>query len=673
MPHIPELLPAWRIRRAGGLAAAFLCCLALSGCPSEKGPKGPRKPVRVRLQSFSEAAPVRVIAVASTYAFVASDRGVVRWDLNSGEGLHLTADDGLAGDTVVSMVADLPRSWVWIATDTGLTRYDAGSSTFSEVPPPPSSLGIDSLEGAVLEPAGDGGLWIGLPKGLFHTDGAGEWNATPLMGEITALFRATDGTLWIGTKGGLIARQVDGKTYRYGDAQGCGIVDVRAIVRAPNGGPLVLGSGVHGKQRIVLLLDDRCATFRASPDQKWIDVLARKKEVVVRTARRLYTLRAPRHGARHLRRDGMRLVPVKVGESPTVRSPYVLRVLDLRLPAGARTVAVADDEILVGTRTLGTARLFTGRRRGRSRWLRRSVLVEGASSLSVACAKRNDCYVATGSTRAWRFNGDSFLPLASEDLRVLAVARSPSGDVYGLRRGEDDQHVVLARLLDGVWLRVSEIALETPGGQPEISFARFSPSGVLWVGLHFRDAAGEMRPYGVALVDVALGAVAYHHASGDASETAQGVLPIPVNVVDASFLDENETWLATTEGAARIRGQEVVVYTEAEGLRSEFLRGVACSVGGMVFIASGQGVGTFDGETWSYPPSLRWPVNDIEIARDSRLWMATDRGVAVFDGARVRRLDVRRGLLENQIEDVAIDHFGRVWVRGSRGLTIVTP
>ena len=93
----------------------------------------------------------------------------------------------------------------------------------------------------------------------------------------------------------------------------------------------------------------------------------------------------------------------------------------------------------------------------------------------------------------------------------------------------------------------------------------------------------------------------------------------------------------------------------------------------MVFVASGQGVGTFDGDTWHYPPSLRWPVNDIEIARDSRLWMATDRGVAVYDGARVRRLDVRRGLLENQIEDVAIDHFGRVWVRGSRGLTIVTP
>ena len=66
-------------------------------------------------------------------------------------------------------------------------------------------------------------------------------------------------------------------------------------------------------------------------------------------------------------------------------------------------------------------------------------------------------------------------------------------------------------------------------------------------------------------------------------------------------------------------------------------------------------------------------VNDIEIARDSRLWMATDRGVAVFDGARVRRLDVRRGLLENQIEDLVIDHVGRLWLRGARGLTVVTP
>jgi len=625
------------------------------------------------LRSFSEAAPVRVIAVAPPYAFIASDHGVVRWELNSGEGLLLTAEDGLAGDRVESMAADLPRGWVWIATDAGLTRYDTNSATFSEVPRAPSMLGLDSMEGTVLEPAGDGGLWVGHPKGLFYTDGIGQWTSTPLTARITALFRSKDGNLWIGTQGGIIVRQADGETYRYGDAQGCGVLDVRSIVRAPDGGPLILGTAANGKQRIVMLLDDRCATFRASPDERWLDAVSRKNEVVVRTARRLYTLRPPRRGARRLRRDGMRLVPVKVGDSPTVRSPYVLRVLDLRLPAGVRTAAVADDEILVGTRNLGTARLFTGRRRGRSRWLRRSELVDGASSLSVACAKRNDCYVATGSTRAWRFDGETFVPLESDNLRVLAVARSPKGDVYGLRRGEDDKHVVLARLLDGVWLRVSEIKIDTPGGQPELSFARFSPSGVLWVGLHYRDAAGELRPYGVALVDVELEAVAYHHASVDATETAKGVLPIPVNVVDVSFLDENETWLATTEGAARIRGQQVDVFTEGEGLRSEFLRGIACSVGGMVFVASGQGVGTYDGETWDYPPSLRFPVNDIEIGSDSRLWMATDRGVAVYDGARVRRLDVRRGLLENQIEDVAIDHFGRIWVRGSRGLTIVTP
>jgi hypothetical protein len=34
---------------------------------------------------------------------------------------------------------------------------------------------------------------------------------------------------------------------------------------------------------------------------------------------------------------------------------------------------------------------------------------------------------------------------------------------------------------------------------------------------------------------------------------------------------------------------------------------------------------------------------------------------------------VRRGLLQNDIDDVAIDHLGRVWVRGSQGLTVVTP
>ncbi len=661
-----------RIHRAHVMLRGCVLILGLAataGCPDGVKPTGPTKSERVRVRSFTEASPVRVVAVLPPYLFTAPGAGLDRWDIGSGARLHLSAEHGLPGDVVAAMAADPERGWLWIAPDGGRTRYDIKSATFAEVPRAPSLLGLADFSGVTLAAAGDGGLWIGHKKGLFYTNPAGQWTETAINKPITSLLRSRDGILWIGSKRGLFSRQTDGETYALGLAEGCDVTEVRFIVRAPDGGPLVVGENGNGDQRIVLLIDDNCASFRASPNERWVAASSRAGEVVVLGDRRFYSVRKPGRGARRLRRDGMRLHPVPIGEAAPAKSPYQVRPLDARVPSGARVMATSDKEIFVGTRDLGTARLASHRA---IRWLRRSELVDNATSLSVACADRDDCYVATGAPRVWHFDGERFAPVDSGEARVQAVVRGKGGKIYGLRQGEEDSQLLLAELKKGVWLRTSEVVIATPGGRPELSFARFSPSGVLWVGLQFHDDVNELRPYGVALVDIGLEAVAYHHASTDAGEIARGVLPIPINVVDASFLDDTETWLATSEGAARIRGQKVTVFTEDEGLRSEYLRGVACGSGGMVFVASGQGVGIFDGDRWSYPRGLRRSVNALELARDGRLWMATDRGLVVFDGAKVRRLDFRRGLLQNQIDDVVIDHFDRIWVRGSKGLTVVT-
>ncbi len=656
-----------------GAIAAAAAGLVLAGCPDSGGHKGPQKTERVHVRSFTEASPVRAIAAAPPYVFTAAERGLDRWQLPDGDGLHLSAEHGLPGDRVAAMAADPERGWVWIITEGGLTRYDVKSSTFAEVPPAPSVLGLGDLQQATLAAAANGGLWIGDRKGLFYTNQAGQWTATGVTSPVTALVHTADGRLWIGGDQGLYYRQLDGQTFELGSQLGCDLARVRFIVLAPGGEPLIVGENAAGAQRVVLWRDEACATYRASPKERWLAAASRQDDVVILTERRLYSLHAPHGGALRLQRDGMRLYPVPVAGAKGPRSPYHIEPLDLEVPTGALVLATAGDEILVGTRDLGTARLGNGRRRARVRWLRRGELAEGASSLSVACQARDDCYVATGAPHAWRFDGDTFRRFDSGDSRVLAVVRNRKGRIYGFQRGEEDQHLVLAEIKKGVWLHTSEITIETPGGRPEISFARFSPGGVLWVGLRFRDEAGELRPYGVALVDIGLGAVAYHHASADVGEVEKGVLPIPINVVEAAFLGESETWLATTEGAARVRGNKVTVFTEDDGLRSEFLRGIACMSGGVVFVASRQGVGVYDGDRWQYPAPLRRPVNDIEVARDNRLWMATNRGVAVYDGAKVRRVDVRRGLLQNHIDDIVIDDYGRIWARGSMGLTIITP
>lgn len=651
------------------LVSAVLAMLA-TGCPGGDRDTGPKPGVRVRVRSFTEPSAIRLITPAKGIVFTASEHGVDRWELRTGRGLHLNRDNGLPGDKVVAMAED--DGSVWIATDGGVTRYDVDATTFSALPRPPQVLGLERLEGVSLAPAGDGGLWVGHPKGLFYTNRSGQWVATPVTAAVTSMYRDREGRLWIGTTRGLIMRQPDGETFEYNEDQGCGIQAVRFIAGAPDGGPLIVGDTVAGKQRIVLMREDGCATFRSSPDVRWTSAARRGRDTVVLANGKLYSLRRDDGGVRQLTRDGMRLYPIKVGaQGRAADSPFVIRALDVAVPSGATAMGAAGEEILIGTRDRGTARLSGGRTR--NNWLRRGELVEGASTLSVACATRDECYVATGSTVAWRFDGTTFTPITDGQTRVLAFVRSPSGKVYGVRESEDLRNALLTPIKGDVWVRVSEMVIETPGGGPRVTFARFSPSGVLWLGLAYKDDAGEERAYGVALVDVALGAIAYHHASTDSREARRGVLPIPNNVVDASFMSDDEAWLATSEGAVRVRGEKVEVFSEGDGLKTEILRGVACSAGGMVYVAARTGVGAYDGDAWRYPRALAGTTNDIEISADGRLWMATSQGLAVFDGARVRRLDIRRGLLQNDVDDVALDHLGRVWVRGSQGITVVTP
>ena len=123
-------------------------------------------------------------------------------------------------------------------------------------------------------------------------------------------------------------------------------------------------------------------------------------------------------------------------------------------------------------------------------------------------------------------------------------------------------------------------------------------------------------------------------------------------------------WFATNEGVARLGDGQVKVWTEADGLRSELARAVTIAPEGGVIVATGAGAGVWDGKTWEFPPALRFEINDVVATHNGQVWMATERGIAAWDGKKVRRVDTRRGLAENEVLDVAVDQFDRVWARG---------
>jgi hypothetical protein len=88
-------------------------------------------------------------------------------------------------------------------------------------------------------------------------------------------------------------------------------------------------------------------------------------------------------------------------------------------------MGTADDHLLIGTRDLGTARYRDGDAHPRG-WLRRKQMFEDATTLSVACARAKDCWIATGARQAWHWAGDRFAA-GGPDQVVLAVVRDPAG------------------------------------------------------------------------------------------------------------------------------------------------------------------------------------------------------------------------------------------------------
>ncbi|HUJ61056.1 MAG TPA: two-component regulator propeller domain-containing protein [Kofleriaceae bacterium] len=646
--------------------------LAIAGCPPPEPETPPIPPVatgKVRVRVFTEPAPVKSVGVVGKSVFVATDDAIERWDGSSV--FALSADHGLPGERIVAIAPDPERRRLWILSDGGLGSYDTAAQLYTEVAAPPPALAIDyaaiAKDGlASLAPATEGGVWLGTAKGLVFVSDRGGWLPTPIKDPVRALLRDREGWLWIATKGGLLALRPSGDAVRFGPPQGCEVVDPRLIVDAPGDRVMVIGADEQGHDRIAIGKQNAWASYRTLPEVTWDAATRRGNAIVTMGGGRVYRIALATDGAvRPLARDGMRLVPLAASGA----SEWVIDPIDVVLPPGATTLGSADDQLLIGTRDLGTARYREGDPRPLD-WLRRKQMFADATTLSVACARPTDCWIATGARQAWHWNGERFTA-GGPDQVVLAVARDPAGPIYALHRAIAEKEIHLSRIDGGSWVGLPRIELATPGDAPEISFARFAASGSLWVGLRYRDG-NERRSYGIAIVEPATGKVAYHRTEspGDEKKTPK-MLPIPVGVVDADVRGDT-AWFATNEGVVRLADGQVRLWTEADGLRSELARAVTIASDGAVIVATGAGAGVWDGKTWDFPAALRFEINDVVATRNGQVWMATERGIAAWDGKKVRRVDTRRGLAENEVLDVAVDQFDRVWARGPGSLTLVS-
>ncbi|MEZ4362169.1 MAG: hypothetical protein R3B48_18415 [Kofleriaceae bacterium] len=620
----------------------------------------------VRIQSFTEPSAARHLEVVGSSTFVVTAQGLERWSRDGGVAT-LPRDAGLHAGDILSVAADAERAGLWILTPGALGRLPIGAAAVEELDGPPKELGLDLEKLApgdrtALTAAGPGGVWVGTPQGLFRVDADG-WRSTPIKDAVLSLADGDDGLL-VASPRGLVRLDAFGEVTRIGVEEGCLVVRPARVVAAPKlGGTLVFGSDERGAPRVAIGRGQSWHSYRLLPDLEIRDVAAASDAVVVLGAGQVYRIALRDESEpRPLARDGVRLSALSTaGPDLAIASTPAL------LPANAISVAASDEHVLVGTRDIGVARYRPGDARPSS-WLRRRPMFDSASTLSVACAARDNCWVATGGRSAWHWSGERFTA-GGPDEPVLAVARSKAGAIFALHRERSSNIIRLARVDPaGRWTRVNGVELTTPGSDPEVSFARFAASGALWVGLRYHQG-DEVRTWGVAVVEPGGGKPRLHLAGALGGGQA---MTIPFGLRDAEVHGE-QGWFASDDGVTRVVGASTTRWAEREGLRSARARAIAVTRQHTVFVATTAGIGRFDGQAWTFPAQLAFEANDLAVTGGGQLWMATSRGVAVYDGAKVRRIDLRRGLVENELFDITVDRFDRIWARGSGSLTLISP
>src|SRR5690606_18041581 len=204
-------------RRAAAVVLAAAVALASTalgaGCSPSPTPR-PSFAAPVVVRGFTEATSVKELHASPPYLLAVTDAGLDRWDLRGGEALRAGLADGMPDGEILAHDLDRGRRVLWLATESSVARYDVDLARAEVMARADEFLGVGSLTGAILAAAADGGVWIGLPGGLYHVSEQG-WRTTAIDEPVHAVLDLA-GELWIGTEAGLFVVDEAGDPVRLG-------------------------------------------------------------------------------------------------------------------------------------------------------------------------------------------------------------------------------------------------------------------------------------------------------------------------------------------------------------------------------------------------------------------------------------------------------------------------
>jgi ligand-binding sensor domain-containing protein len=180
--------------------------------------------------------------------------------------------------------------------------------------------------------------------------------------------------------------------------------------------------------------------------------------------------------------------------------------------------------------------------------------------------------------------------------------------------------------------------------------------------LRYVDKDGDARDFGADEIAFDSGKVVAHKE-------------LPTDLVAMYWKGPQEAWFATRSGAARVLDGKLRVFTENDGMESELTRAIGPGPDGQIFVATRRGTGRFDGTRWIFPRLGAFYPPASALAHDSHgnVFIGTEKGLWCVGECAPDVIDHTRGLVEDNVADLAVDGRNRVWVLTEKGINIVEP
>ena len=526
------------------------------------------------LQGLPQNTVTDMVFLPSGELWLATFGGLARFDGHGFQVLDMAGDEGLPANRIVSLAGSGERSFLFLTQQGHLGRVEDGRSRLVAPPPGGSVEALELLvdrQGRAFCRAGDGKVW--------HTGDAGAWEpfggGPSVSGLLHEFALDENGEVW-GIWGDRLGR-ITGRSPEAWRA----LPERGAMVSPRRGGGLWLGLS----RGVASFVDGRLDRLRVRP------ALAGEVTAIESAGAGALWVAAGGEVSRLERRSG---------------GWWQRTVLPLRLPAAVPVRVLrldAEGSLWIGTAGSGLYRVDRQptRRFGAPSGLAdiAALASDGAGGAFVASGCRHLLHLdRAGAARPVRLPGAS----PGEPLPPcgISLARSATGTTW-VRSGR--------RLLRLQGLEARTVSRAVPSDEGPIVP---TPDGSLWV---------VSRGGRVGLV------------AADGSLTRELQLPAPL--MSASLAPDGALWIGGDGEVLRIgpRGADRI------------------------------------GSDANVPRGL---VRDILAEPSGTVWIGTyGGGVGRLRGGRVSRLTVAQGLPDNSISRILNDGRGRLWISTNRGVAVI--